>query len=211
MKDNDDYIYVVLVKALTGLGGIVRTFGGYEYTHIAISFVKHKNEFITFSRRKHFAPFDAGFMRERVEHYAFGKHKRVKLKIFAIPVSHTVKQKIEDFVKSIEADREYVFNIISMITMPVLNGVDIYKSYNCMSFAGHIISMTGVVDMSRPYYKYDIKAIDELLKEYFLKEGYVTKKKEDKDYMKHYGVCYNIKCFADLITELIHRKIFMGK
>ena len=35
--EKDEYIYIVLVKALTGLGRIARKITRYEYTHIAIS------------------------------------------------------------------------------------------------------------------------------------------------------------------------------
>ena len=37
MKENqNNYIYIVLVKALTGLGKFARLTGKYEYTHIAV-------------------------------------------------------------------------------------------------------------------------------------------------------------------------------
>ena len=55
---SEEYIYVVLVKALTGLGKFARCFSKYDYTHIAVCLNDKFDDFITFSRRKHFAPFD---------------------------------------------------------------------------------------------------------------------------------------------------------
>ena len=45
---NNDYIYIVLVKALTGLGKFARRFSKYEYTHIAVCMNKNIADFITF-------------------------------------------------------------------------------------------------------------------------------------------------------------------
>ena len=59
----NDFIYIVLVKAHTGLGKVSRVLsGGYEYSHIAVCKDDRFEDFITFSRRRHYAPFDAGFM-----------------------------------------------------------------------------------------------------------------------------------------------------
>ena len=81
MKENENnYIYVVLVKALTGLGKLARLTKKYDYTHIAVCLDEKIDKFYTFSRRKHYLPFDCGFMVETLDCYAFGKHKNVKLK-----------------------------------------------------------------------------------------------------------------------------------
>ena len=61
-NNNQDYIYIVLVKAMTGLGKFARKFSKYEYTHIAVCLNDKLDDFITFSRKKHYTPFDSGFM-----------------------------------------------------------------------------------------------------------------------------------------------------
>ena len=73
-----DYIYIVLVKAHTGLGKAARVLsGGYEYSHIAVCMDDSFEDFITFSRKRHYAPFDAGFMHETRDCYCFRKIDRV--------------------------------------------------------------------------------------------------------------------------------------
>ena len=57
MKD----IYIVLIKAHTGLGSIARRLTGYPYTHIAVSLDRSMTDFISYSRRYHYIPFDAGY------------------------------------------------------------------------------------------------------------------------------------------------------
>ncbi|MBQ8245871.1 MAG: hypothetical protein IJZ42_01960 [Lachnospiraceae bacterium] len=212
MKTNrNEFIYVVLIKALTGLGGFARKFGNYEYTHIAVACDRSKNDFVTFSRRRHHTPFDAGFMHEKAEYYAFGKHKRVKIKMFAIPVTAEAKEKIEHYIAEIEKDRDYIFNLYSMVSMPLLHGFRIYKAHNCMSFTAKIVELSGAVELSKPYYKYNIRELDSLLHDFFRKEGYLYKRKESKAYMKNPGLLYNIVKFAQLNGKLIYRMIFRKK
>ena len=69
-------------------------------------------DFVTFSRRSHYTPFNAGFMHEKVEHYAFGNHEKVKVKIFKVPATNI--EKIKDYIQKIEGDPEYIFNIYSI-------------------------------------------------------------------------------------------------
>mgnify|MGYP004469278223 FL=1 len=182
--EKDEYIYIVLVKALTGLGRIARKITRYEYTHIAISLDENLEDFITFSRRKHYSPFDAGFMHEKREYYAFGKNKNVKVKVFKIKISQYNKEKIIEYIDKIENDKEYIFNFYSMITMPIFHGIRIFKAHTCMSFVGRVIELSECVELKKKYYKYNIKEIDDLLKGYLLSEVNLEKNKEDNKYMK---------------------------
>lgn len=205
---NNEYIYIVLIKALTGLGKFSRKISKYEYTHIAVSFDDRLEDFVTFSRKKHYSPFDAGFMHEKREHYAFGKNEKVKVKIFKIPVSKEDKLKIKDYIKTVENDKEYIFNLYSMITMPIVHGIKIYKAHNCMSFVSKVIELSNSVKMEKDYYKYNIKEIDKLLEKFLLKECYLDKEQEDNEYMSRAGGIFNLKMFFKLNGKLIYRMLF---
>ena len=206
--EKDEYIYIVLVKALTGLGRIARKITRYEYTHIAISLDENLEDFITFSRRKHYSPFDAGFMHEKREYYAFGKNKNVKVKVFKIKISQYNKEKIIEYIDKIENDKEYIFNFYSMITMPIFHGIRIFKAHTCMSFVGRVIELSECVELKKKYYKYNIKEIDDLLKGYLLSEVNLEKNKEDNKYMKQENIIINLQKFFKLNGQLIYRMLF---
>lgn len=207
----NEYIYIVLIKALTGLGKFSRKISKYEYTHIAVSLNDKMDDFVTFSRRRHYAPFDAGIMHEKREHYVFGKNEKVKIKIFKIPVSKEEKLKIENYIKKIESDKEYIFNLYSMITMHIFHGIEIYKTYNCMSFVSKIIELSNSVKLEKKYYKYNIEDIDKLLEKYVLKECYLDKSQDDNEYMSRDGIIFNLKMFLKLNGQLIYRILFKRK
>lgn len=206
--EKDEYIYIVLVKALTGLGRIARKITRYEYTHIAISLDENLEDFITFSRRKHYSPFDAGFMHEKREYYAFGKNKNVKVKVFKIKISQYNKEKIIEYIDKIENDKEYIFNFYSMITMPIFHGIRIFKAHTCMSFVGRVIELSECVELKKKYYKYNIKEIDDLLKGYLLSEVNLEKNNEDNKYMKKENIIINLQKFFKLNGQLIYRMLF---
>lgn len=211
-ENQNNYIYVVLVKALTGLGKFARLISNYDYTHIAVCLDENLEKFYTFSRRKHCSPFDCGYMIETLDCYAFGKHRDVKLKIFKVPVSKENKEKIEEYIENISKDSKYIFNFYSMITMSIFHGFKIYKAHNCMSFVSEIIELSDTVNMSKPYYKYNIKEIDELLAEYLYKEDLFQRKKtEIEDYMNYVGLIKNTLYFIKLNSKLIYRLIAKGK
>lgn len=211
-ENQNNYIYVVLVKALTGLGKFARLTSKYDYTHIAVCLDEKFDKFYTFSRRRHYSLFDCGFMVETLDCYAFGKYKDVKLKIFKVPVSKENKIEIEKYIESVSKDAEYIFNFYSMITMSIFHGFKIYKAHNCMSFVSKIIELSDAVNMSKPYYKYNIKEIDELLTEYQYKEELFEKKKmEIKGYMNYVGLVKNTLYFIKLNSKLIYRLIVKEK
>lgn len=203
----ENNLYVVLIKAHTGLGKISRIITKYEYTHIAISMEEQLSDFITFSRKKHYSPFDSGFMHERRNYYAFGKNRNVKVKIFKIQLDKDSYIDICDTMKRFEEDKSNIFNIYSMITMPILHGFQVYKAYNCMSFAGLIIKKANAIKMDRPYYKYMIKDYDNLLSEYFYYEGYLEKDDLNDDYMDKISFLKNAADFIKLNIRLIGRII----
>ena len=207
-ENQNNYIYVVLVKAMTGLGKFARLIGKYDYTHIAVSFDDELNDFITFSRKKHYSPFNAGFMHEKREHYAFGKNKSVKVKVYKIPVSKSNVKIIKEYINKIENDNEYIFNLYSMITMPIFHGIRIYKAHNCMSFVSKIIELSNVIQLKKEYYKYDIREIDRLLEKYLSNECYLEKDKEDDAYMNRNGIILNLKSFFILNGKLLYRILF---
>lgn len=209
--ETQKYVYILLVNSHTGLGSVCRKITNYEYTHIALCMDEKLDDFITFSRKKHYSPFESGFMHETRDCYIFGSNEKVKIKVFKLPVKNENRKKIKAYIKSIEKDSEYIFNLYSMITMPVFHGFRIYKAHNCMSFIGKILELSQVVPMDKRYYQYTIKEMDELLSAYLYYEGCIRKyKEENKTYMDRVGILKNIKLFFILNGKLLYRMRIKG-
>ena len=199
-------IYIVLIRAYTGLGNIGRFATGFEYTHAAVCLDKKLRDFISFSRRSHYLPFDAGFTHGKREYYAFGDHKNFKAKVFRIKVGDKEYRKLSEFFSYCENDSEIIFDIFSMATMGIFHGTKIYKAYNCMSFTAKALEICGI-ELKKPYYRYSLKDIDELLSggDYF--EGWIKRDEitDQKRYMTRYSATENIYYGLILMCKIIKR------
>lgn len=203
-------IYICLIAAHTGLGKFVRRLTGYPYTHIAVSLEESLTDFVTYSRRKHDVPLDAGFMHEYRDYYAFGKHRTVRMKVFALPVSTDAHVRILQFISACENDGAQMFNLFSMVTMPLVHGFRIYKAHNCMSFTAKILSLSGAVKMNRPYWKYDIREMDELLDGHLYFEGELERmaSPDYESYMEKPPFWQRLSVSAGTIVTLTERCLF---
>ena len=137
----------------------------------------------SFSRRQHHHPFNAGFMKEYRDYYAFEEYQKFYSKIFSIPVTNEQYDEICRFIEKLSQDDEQIFNLFAMLTTPIIHGFRVYKAHNCMDFTARVIEMAGV-KLDKPFYKYDIPDIEKLLDGYPMKEGYV-KRLDSEEYEKY--------------------------
>ncbi len=207
------HIYIVLIKAHTGLGAAARRLTGYPYTHVAISLDRSMTDFVSFSRRYHYFPFDAGFTHEYRHYYAFGKHNSFQAKIFSLPVTDSSYSRVKGFITECASDDQRLFNLFSMATMPLLGGFRIYRSDNCMSFTAHIVELSGCIKMDRPYWRWSIKELDRLLTDFFLFEGRLIRRSEapDDGYMRPFSPMKYLSDMVKLISRLSLRMVFSNK
>lgn len=169
-------IYIVLIRAHTGLARIGRLVTGYPYTHIGVCLDPSLTDFVTYSRRFHNLPACAGFMHEKRDYYAFGSYQCFGAKVFRLSVGEDAYRRILRFIRQCETDPQQLFNLLSMATMPVLHGFPIYKAHNCMSFTAKVLELSGLFHMERPYYQYTIRDMDQLLEGTCIFEGKLRRK-----------------------------------
>ena len=202
-------IYIVLIESYTGLGKLLKKFTGYRYEHIAVSLDKSLTEFYSYSRRQHHHPFNAGFMKEYRDYYAFEGYDKFYAKVFAIPVNDEEIERIRRFIQSCAEDREQMFNLFAMITTPIIHGFRLYKAHNCMDFTAKVIELAGV-GLVKPYYKYSIPDIEELLAYLPHKEGYIRRIDSPgyEKYVEKSNPVTGIREFAHVIRTLTHRLLF---
>ena len=202
-------IYIVLIESYTGLGRFLKKFTGYRYEHIAVSLDKSLTEFYSYSRRQHHHPFNAGFMKEYRDYYAFEEYQKFYAKVFAIPVSDEEMAAIRGFIRKCGADSEQMFNLFAMITTPLIHGFRLYKAHNCMDFTAKVIELAGV-SLAKPYYKYSIPDIEQLLAYMPHREGYIRRMDSpgyDK-YVEKSSIFTGVGEFVHVIRTLTHRLLF---
>lgn len=203
------HIYIALICAHTGLAAAARKITDYRYTHAAVCLDRSLTNFFSYSRRRHYLPADAGFMCEKRDFYAFGKHTDFAAKVYRVPVKDEDFARIMLFISECESDPNQRFNLFSMVTMPILHGFRIYKTHNCMSFAARVAELSGAVKLSKPYYRYSIKELDALLSCFPFFEGKVRRcpSKEYRRYMERPTLSEYFYITTGLVLELTARMI----
>lgn len=196
-------IYIVLIKAHTGLGSVARKLKNFEYTHVALCLNNEFTDFYSFSRRHHYLPADCGYTVEKRDFYAFGDYKQFKTKIFELDVPEDNYVKIINFMDECKNDSEMMFNAISMMFMPV----EIYKTHNCMTFTAKILEISGMISMSKAYYKMRLRDIDKALDSFVYSEGLLDRESsiEYEEYMRKYSIWTKIALTTRLFVRLIGR------
>ena len=201
-------LYIVLVKAHTGLGAAARRITHYPYTHIAVSLDRSMTDFISFSRRFHYFPFEAGITHEYRHYYAFGEHRDFRAKIFELTADDEHYEAVKAYISACEKDKAMLFNVFSMATMPVIGGFRIPHSENCMSFTARCIELSGCVKLDRPYWRYSIRDMDELLSGHELFEGRIVRSRvPDDGYMTPFRLVMYLKGMSELFAGLTGRLI----
>lgn len=200
-------IYIVLIRAHTGLAAAARKFTRYPYTHVAVCLDPTLTEFISYSRRYHYFPFDAGFTYEYRDYYAFGEHQSFGAKVFRLDVEDDNYDAVTRYIRSCETDTEQRFNLYSMMTMPLIGGFRIRGTENCMTFTAQIVSLSGCVKMKRPYWRYSVKQLDKLLTRHCTFEGELKRIPSGRhaEYMKRWNPVKYFRDFFWLNGTLIKR------
>ena len=192
-------MYVYLFKEKTGVGYFARFLLRYPYTHIAITF-NHK-DFITFSRRQHYNPFNSGFMIEERSHYTFGNNEEIEARYYVVDVDDEALYKINDYITSVSDD---CFNLYGMLLSPFW-GIEVNGANNCMSFVAYVLEIIGIKLIKNPYYKNNIEDIEKSLRNgrYLFKDIIIHKEREDENYMKKISLSTKVRFFISLNKKLI--------
>lgn len=200
-------LYIVLIRAHTGLGGVGRKITGFPYTHAAVSLDASLTDFLAFSRKYHYFPYDAGFMHEYRDFYAFGKYQDFGAKVFRLPVSEKRYARLLSYFRRCEKDKDMRFNLFSMLTMQILGGLRIPKAEDCMSFSAKVACMSGSVKLKKPCWRYSLKEIDALLSDYCIFEGNIERKSSQQyeKYMTPFCIIKYLHDAAALICTLTGR------
>ena len=114
MERNMPDLYFLFERSNSAIGRLGRLFIPYPYTHVTISF--DGKTYHSFSRRKLHDPFDAGLTEEKLAYFAY---EEVEVKIYKTSITEEEKETILSFMERIKDDP---FDVMDMLTMPLLHG-----------------------------------------------------------------------------------------
>ena len=178
-------IYIMISKTHTKFARALRTVGRIKYNHASVSLDAELNELYSFARPQHNALLLAGLVKESVFRYSLGKASRVNVEIFKIPVTKEQHEKIKQIIELVQGDKEYIYNLIAVISYPLLKGFHMHKAFSCIEFVMYILHKIGF-KLEKPLYKYKPDDLTSILNDYQYFEGnlleYITDYQDDLSY-----------------------------
>lgn len=141
-------VYILLSQTTTFVARGIRHFGGIKYNHAAISFDPELSEIYAFARKQHRAFFSAGMVRETRIRY-LEKKCELPVKIYELDVTDDQYRWIKLVIDYMMDNKEYKYNLFSMLSYPFFKGIKTYKAFTCSEFVAFILRKIGYLNEKR--------------------------------------------------------------
>lgn len=143
-------IYVVLSQTTTFVAHSIRKISGCTYNHAAISFDPEMEEIYAFARKQHYAFLSAGLVHESRLRY-LEKECELPVQIFELEITEAQYEWIRLVIEYMMENKEYKYNLFSMLSFPFLGGVKTYKAYTCSEFVAFILRKIGYLKQKQSH------------------------------------------------------------
>ena len=204
-------LYVILPRSETFVAKVARKLTKYPYSHVTLSLDDDLEVFYSYSRLRNDSPLISGFAKEYRSHLASKEGVKLTCKIFKIPITNMEYKKIKKFISDNEKDDLMLFNYLSMATLTIIGGFEVYKTQNCCGFVAQALELTDKIKLDKPYYRYLPEDFDKMLsKKYLFFEGELDTdfKYEDDYYFGKTNLKDKISISLYLMKETFYRLFF---
>jgi len=170
--DTTKYVYVILTRTPTKFAGLIRKMMRKPYNHASISFTEDLKVVYTMGRYRHTTPILAGPIKEYSDRLSLRREKSISCIIYKVPVNYEKYDTGLEQVREIMDNREqYLYNLYSVLTYPVLKGFATPKAFSCSEFVAYILRLMEVDLGKTKTCSYTPWFLHEGLKEYICYEG----------------------------------------
>lgn len=138
------YIYIVLTRTNGGIPQMIRTVTGDCYNHASVAFSATPHLLYSFARIHNISPLVGGPVAEYLCRFTHGGQARVPAAVFAISVTPETYRRARRIVRRIFNDDEYIYNLLSVASYPMLGGFETYKAYSCSEFVAVLLHLIGI-------------------------------------------------------------------
>lgn len=208
-REEQMYLHIVISQTATRFGYLLRKVGKVKYNHAAVALDSNLDEMYSFARKQQSAALLGGLVHESVERYTLRKKSDVQVVIFRIPVTGRQYEMARKMIRDIENDREYMYNLLSVLTWPLTKGFGIYKAYSCIEFTMTLLEQIGYT-LSKPPYQYTPDDLLELFSDTICFQGNLLDYKKDAEQDDNYFLAISFQQVLQSCTtvkELMKRTL----
>ena len=154
MSDNKSKaIYIMISRTGTKFAKTIRKIGKQQFNHSSISLDPDLRRTYGFARPRHNAVLMGRLVRETMERYTLGTDEPVEVTVFKIPVTEEEYNWVKKELAIRLNNTDYMYNLFSVLTYPVLKGYSIDNMYTCIEFVAYMIKGLGYLQ-EKPACKY---------------------------------------------------------
>ena len=203
-------IYIVLSQTTTFVARSIRRITGCKYNHAAISFDPECEEIYAYARKQHRAFFSAGLVKETRIRY-LEKNCELPVCIYELDITDAQYHWLKLVIEYMMGNKEYKYNLFSMLTFPFLKGVKTYKAFTCSEFVAFVLKRLGFLT-AKESYQYTPEDIGKELTVYKWYEGDMRDLVREIDTDETYYGHYSREWFVNDVTSLavLLRRAIMG-
>lgn len=212
-KTENRSIYIIISKTHTNFAKVIRTFGKVRYNHASVCLDRELKEIYSFGRQKHKALFTGKLVRENVSRFTLNKASNVDITIFKIPVSDEQYYNVKEIIETVYNDREYMYNLFSVLTYPLTGGISVYKAFTCIEFIMFLLVKCGY-SFDRPLYEYKPDDLLGILSEHIFYQGNMLDCVKEKSVITDYFDDMSLNEYREsavCLSKLVTRTVMMKK
>lgn len=205
-------IYLIISKTNTKFGRLIRKFGGIQYNHASIALDSELSEIYSFARQRHSLVLTGKLVRENISRFTLNIATNVDVTIFEVPVTNEQYEEVKKLISDIYNDKDYLYNLFSVLTYPLTKGLSVYKAFTCNEFAMYILKLLGH-ELKKPLYQYKPDDLLNMLSDKIFYQGnlleYVVEKTAETDYfdgMKLVDIRESFLCISKLLFRTLTLK-----
>lgn len=166
----DSAIYIVLSRTQTRFGRCIRLVARQQYNHVSIALDPALTQLYAYARPQQYALLQGGLVRETQDRYTVGGCQPVPVAVYRLPVSAEDHRWVKETIETMYRNPDYLYNLFSVLTYPVLRGFSVERAFSCVEFAAWLLHALGYVEEG-PFCRYAPDDLRPLLAPYLVYEG----------------------------------------
>ena len=144
----------MISRTPTMFGSAIRKIAKQTYNHASVATDENMEHTYAFARYKHSTPLLGGLVRETLDRFTLRKEEKVPVIVYKIPATEEqykfINTRIEEMMKK---KKKFIYNLLSVITYPLLHGFSTKNAYTCIEFAAYVLKYLGFLQ-DKPACKY---------------------------------------------------------
>ena len=205
------HLYVMISHTNTGFGRAIRFITGCYYNHSAIAFDEDLQQLYSFARKMYDIPLSAGLTQEHASMYTLGC-RDVDVILYRIPVEDLDYTVARRTVQMMCRDGDYIYNLLSALTFPLVHGIPAYKACTCSEFTAGILRAAGF-PLDRPDCAYHPKDFLEVLADYEIYRGSLLAYRTfdelgaDPEFFRQHNLGEVLAASAHTLSRVVNREL----